>query len=169
MPDTRIDVAVLEGTTVLPTPTSSGAAPGAPAMAVLEGLDGIIRFDEPLLSKHVLFLGSIGSGKTNAMMQVVTDLRHNAGPDDVFVIFDTKGDYHAELYQDEDAVGSANERRPGPGGRFWNIFRDLLAADIEERVTKIFEIATTIFAEQLDSAGENLYFAAACGYFYCLC
>jgi len=154
-----VEVSILEGSTVHATPRVSGAAPGASCMAVLAGEDGIVRMDEDLLSKHFLFLGSIGSGKTNAMMQVMRDLRANAGADDVFVIFDTKGDYLAELYQDDDVV-LANDRRPGPGGRIWNVFKDLLSADLDERGDEIFEIATTIFAEELDNAGENLFFAA---------
>jgi hypothetical protein len=157
--DGHIEVAILEGTSVKSTPRVSGAAPGADCLAVLEGSDGIIRFDTDLLSKHVLFLGSIGSGKTNAMLQVVRELRESAGADDVFVIFDTKGDYLAEVFREDDVVLS-NDRHPGPNGRFWNIFEDLLSADLDERGDEIFEIASTIFAEQLDNAGENLFFAA---------
>lgn len=154
-----IDVAILEGQTVVPAPRVAGAAAGLPALAVLTGPGGIIRFDEHLLSKHVLFLGSIGSGKTNAMMQVTRELRDTAGPNDVFVVFDTKGDYVSEIYRPEDVVLS-NERDPPPGGRTWNIFCDLLSGDVDERGDEIFEIASTIFAQQLESAGENLFFSA---------
>ena len=154
-----VDVAILEGSTVHATPSVIGALPGMPCPVVVEGTDGIIRLDANLLSKHVLFLGSIGSGKTNTMVQVAHDLRDNAGPNDVFVIFDTKGDYLAELYREDDVV-LANDRRPGPGGRLWNLFADLLSADLDERGDEIFEIASTIFADQLDSAGDNLFFAA---------
>lgn len=157
--DGRVEVAILEGSTVQPTPRVSGASPGSPALAVIEGPDGIVRLDDELLSKHVLFLGSIGSGKTNAMMQVVSELRRSAGPDDVFVVFDTKGDFLDELGTDNDVVLS-NDRHPGPRGRFWNVFDDVLAADPDQRSDEIFEIASIIFAEQLESAGDNLFFAA---------
>ena len=40
------------------------------------------------------------------------------------------------------------------------MFSDLLSADLDERGDEIFEIASTVFAEQLDSAGENIFFAA---------
>jgi hypothetical protein len=154
-----IDISILEGQTVTGTPRVAGAAPGIPASAVLQGPDGIVRFDESLLSKHLLFLGSIGSGKTNAMMQVVRDLRDNATADDVFVIFDTKGDYRDEFYTEEDVVLS-NDRQPGPGGRIWNLFSDLLSPEFDERSDEIFEIASTIFGEQLKDAGDNFFFAA---------
>ena len=156
---TGIDVAILEGQTVVPTPRVAGAAAGRPSLAVLTGPNGIIRFDENLLSKHVLFLGSIGSGKTNAMMQVARELRDSAGPTDVFVVFDTKGDYLSEIYRAEDVVLS-NQRDPLPAGRIWNIFCDLLSGDLDERGDEIFEIASTIFAQQLQSAGENIFFSA---------
>ena len=41
-----IEVAILEGQTVLATPRVAGAQPGVPATAVLAGPHGIIRFDE---------------------------------------------------------------------------------------------------------------------------
>ena len=66
-----IEVVVLEGETVGSAPRIAGAAPGERCLAVLTGANGIVRFDETLLSKHLLFLGSIGSGKTNAMMHIV--------------------------------------------------------------------------------------------------
>jgi type IV secretory pathway TraG/TraD family ATPase VirD4 len=157
--DGSVEVVVLEGSTVQGTPRASGAEPGSPSLAVVEGLDGIIRLDEDLLSRHLLFLGSIGSGKTNGMMQVVGELRQSAGPDDVFVVFDTKGDYLQELGGEDDVVLS-NDRHPEARGRFWNVFDDLLAGDPDERSDEIFEIASIIFAEQLESAGENLFFAA---------
>lgn len=154
-----VEVVILEGSTVHATPSVAGAAPGTPCPAVVEGTEGIIRLDSDLLSKHVLFLGSIGFGKTNTMLQVARELRDNAGPNDVFVIFDTKGDYLAELFREDDVV-LANDRHPGPGGRLWNLFADLLSPDLDERGDEIFEIASTIFADQLDNAGENLFFAA---------
>lgn len=154
-----IEVAILEGSTVQGTPRVIGAPPGAPTLAVIEGPAGIIRLDDELLSKHVLFLGSIGSGKTNTMMHVITELRRSAGPDDVFVIFDTKGDYLAEALAPDDVV-LANDRQPGPNGRFWNVFEDLLSGDLDQRSDEIFEIASIIFAEQLENAGENLFFSA---------
>jgi type IV secretory pathway TraG/TraD family ATPase VirD4 len=154
-----IEVAVLEGETVGSAPRLAGAAPGQRCLAVLTGADGVVRFDETLLSKHLLFLGSIGSGKTNAMMHIVRELRESAGPEDVFIVFDTKGDYLAELYRNEDVVLS-NERESSPGSRIWNVFSDLLSADLDERGDEIFEIASTVFADQLDSAGENMFFAA---------
>jgi len=154
-------VSILEGATVQPTPPIAGSPyTGQPMRAVLQGSAGAIRFDDALLSKHVLFLGGIGTGKTNAMMQLIRDLRTRAEPDDVFVIFDTKGDFLAEFYQPGDAV-IASDPDAVPGGVVWNVFSDLLDGDPSARGDQVYEIASTIFSEDLSRAAQNFFFAAA--------
>jgi type IV secretory pathway TraG/TraD family ATPase VirD4 len=141
------------------------ARPEKIAISLLEGMDihqgppGTLRLDDKLLSTHVLFLGGIGSGKTNAMKHLIHQLRSRAGQDDVFVIFDTKGDFLRSFYRPGDAVISSN---PGedPGGVVWNLFRDL-PSDPGTREEEIYEIASTIFSDELEQAGENIFFAAA--------
>lgn len=141
------------------------ARPEKIVVSLLEGDDihkgppGSLRLDDELLSTHVLFLGGIGSGKTNAMKHLIHPLRNKAGPDDVFVIFDTKGDFLRSFYQPGDAVLSS---LPGedPGGVVWNLFRDL-PGDPGAREEEIYEIASTIFSEELEQSGENIFFAAA--------
>jgi hypothetical protein len=157
----RVRVEVLEGTTVQTTPSVTGATPaaGVPMRAIIRGTQGAIRFDNDLLSKHVLFLGGIGTGKTNAMMQLLSDLRRQAGPDDVFVIFDSKGDFLAELYQDGDAVVS-NAPETGAGSVIWNVFSDVGGTDSATASDEIYEMASTIFGDELSSAGQNMFFAA---------
>ena len=49
---------------------------------VLQGISSkgeqiYVPFDETLLSKHVLLLGGIGTGKTNALFQMVCQLKAN--------------------------------------------------------------------------------------------
>jgi type IV secretory pathway TraG/TraD family ATPase VirD4 len=154
-------VAILEGATVEPAPPVIGAPfTGQPMRAVLQGHTGAVRFDDDYLSKHLLFLGGIGTGKTNAMMHLIRALRDHARQDDVLVIFDTKGDFLAELYRPGDAVISTD---PGsvPGGVVWNLFRDLLDQDPVARGDQVYEIASTIFSEDLSRASQNYFFAAA--------
>ncbi|HEY5988636.1 MAG TPA: type IV secretion system DNA-binding domain-containing protein, partial [Streptosporangiaceae bacterium] len=129
-------------------------------MRVLQGQAGAIRFDDTALSKHVLFLGGIGTGKTTAMMQLLRAMRAQAAQDDVFVIFDTKGDFLEKFFRSGDAVISS---APGedPGGVVWNLFSDLIDPDRGSRGDHIYEISSTIFSEGLSRAGENLFFAAA--------
>ena len=117
-----------------------------------------MRFDDELLSRHVLFVGAIGSGKTVAMMQLIAALRKSADPTDVFVVFDTKGDFKEKLFQPGDAILS-NERTPHEGSVVWNLAEDVSKEDPTLRGEEIFEIATTIFAEGIEGAGDNMYFA----------
>ena len=96
--------------------------------AVLQGHAGAVRYDDEYLSRHLLFLGGIGTGKTNAMMQLVLALRERADPDDVFVVFDTKGDFLRESYRPGDAVISSDPEGV-PGGVVWNLFREMIDED----------------------------------------
>jgi hypothetical protein len=127
-------------------------------MLAVQGQAGRLWFDAEYLSRHVLFLGGIGTGKSNAMYQLLDPLRDRAGPDDVFVIFDTKGDFLDNFYRDGDTVLSSTPDRD-KGGAKWNLFADLLSQDRSERGEQIHEIASTIFSEGLEQAGENIFFA----------
>ena len=140
-----VNVSILEGTTVRPAPAVAGAPfTGQPMRSILPGPSGTLRFDDTYLSKHILFIGSIGTGKTNAMMHMLRDLRNRTGQDDVFVVFDTKGDFLEEFYRPGDTVISTRPETQ-PGGVIWNLFADLLEEDPAERSDQIFEIASTIF------------------------
>ena len=153
-------VTVLEGDTV-----HGGRPPAPPSpdasvpLGMVQGHTENISFDERTLGKHVLFLGGIGTGKTNAMKQLVHTLRRDAGPDDVFVIFDTKGDF-LDFYRTGDAVLSSSPQDL-PGGVVWNLFRDLLGHDQVERSDQVYEIASTVFSEETSRASDNYFFAAA--------
>jgi type IV secretory pathway TraG/TraD family ATPase VirD4 len=135
------------------------------ATTILEGMHvhqapaGGLSITSDLLSTHLLFLGGIGSGKTNAMKHLLRQLRSTNGQDDVFVIFDTKGDFQRTFYRPGDVVISSNPTEDD-GGRVWNLFRDL-PGDARQREEETFEIASTIFSDDLEKAGENMFFAAA--------
>jgi type IV secretory pathway TraG/TraD family ATPase VirD4 len=127
---------------------------------VLRGLNGALRFDQQDISKHVLFIGGIGTGKTNAMKHLVQSLRQKADDDDVFVVFDTKADFVREFYRPGDAVISSAPDS-GQGGERWNLFSDLLDEDRGERSDQIYEISSTIFGDATSPEGQNYFFGAA--------
>lgn len=142
---------------------SSGAGRLQPTVQVLEG--GSLRDDrgtgdwcpdEETLARHVLFLGAVGSGKTTAIKHVAYYLRRVlARPDDVFVFFDTKGDYRRTFAEDGDTA-------IGPGaGQVWNVFSELIEPDEETRADYVHEIASTLFDEAIASSGQNRFFAYA--------
>jgi hypothetical protein len=115
-------------------------------------------FDK-LIETNILFLGGIGAGKTNAMKHLIRQFRDKNRADDVFVFFDSKGDFLRNFYRPGDAVIStagASEQ----GGVVWNVFRDL-SDDPRDRSQEAFEIASTIFSDDLESAAQNMFFATA--------
>ena len=147
----RIDILEGEGIANAP-PSEYGRGP-----VVLQGVGTQIAFDSEMLSRHLLFIGGIGSGKTNAMFHAVAGVRRHMGPDDVMVVFDTKGDYLAEFRRDGDAVVSS-----GPEANVgWNVFRDLAAEGDDKRDEAAFEIAQTLFDQRLKASNQPFFPQAA--------
>lgn len=116
---------------------------------------GRIDSSDDALGKHFLFLGAVGSGKTNAIKLLVRKLRAEARTGDVFVFFDTKGDYQR-------AFGQAGDGTVGPGGKqVWNVFADLPPKDDPQLKDHVHEIAAMVFSRVTGSAAQNEYFAYA--------
>ena len=119
-----------------------------------------IPVSEDLLSKHILLLGGIGSGKTNTINMLTRQLRERMTEDDVMLIFDTKGDYYREFYRPGDIVISNDSRACGPEGKdFWNIFREVtIDGRVEENV---MEISRTLFTEKIERSSQPFFPNAA--------
>ena len=76
---------------------------------VLRGKDGngmsvAIPIDDNILSKHIMLLGGIGTGKTNAFFHIINQVEKKLSENDVMIIFDTKGDFYNEFYKKGDIV-----------------------------------------------------------------
>ena len=111
------------------------------------GRDFFVPLNDNLFSQHMLFLGSIGTGKTNGIFQIISQLRNSMTSNDVMIIFDTKGDYYNTFYRKGDIVISNDEKATGPETKdYWNIFNEIeLDESMEEN---IIEIARTLFYEK---------------------
>ncbi len=124
------------------------------------------------LEKHVLLLGGPGSGKTNVIKMMVDHLRFQACPDDVFVIFDTKGDYLERFYQEGDyVIANGRDLRRHPGYRSWNIYEELDAAGTGWELDAK-EIASSLFADRknehspfFSNAAQDLFASLLIHYF----
>jgi type IV secretory pathway TraG/TraD family ATPase VirD4 len=119
-----------------------------------------IPLSDDTLSKHILFLGGIGMGKTNAIFQIISQLREKMSPNDVMLIFDTKGDFYNSFYRSGDIVISNDEKATGPAGPdYWNIFNEIEQdASMEEN---IIEMARSLFYEKSQRSSQPFFPNAA--------
>lgn len=112
------------------------------------------------LSRHMLLLGGIGTGKSNAFNLIIQRIRHTLNSNDVMIIFDTKGDYYNEFYRPGDVVISNDERATGGNGAdYWNIFNEICIDDRVEENT--LEICKTLFSEKLEKTTQPFFPNAA--------
>lgn len=107
----------------------------------VRGTDGTsLGFSDATLGRHVLFLGGIGSGKTVGMSALIDSIRAEGRDDDVFLFFDTKGDYIAQFFQEGDLSLSPDPQSEHPGARLWNLFAeiaDVPPGDLPETVREV--------------------------------
>ena len=109
-----------------------------------------ITLDDSMLSKHVLFLGGIGTGKTNAIFQLVDKIRENMDKEnDLMIVFDTKGDY-LQFYQEGDSVLSNKEdegRKRNKVFKYerWNLLREIECDEEEYKEQTANEIARALY------------------------
>ena len=122
--------------------------------------DIYVPIDQELLSRHMMLLGGIGTGKTNAFYQIIRQLRQTITHEDAMIIFDTKGDFYQAFYQEGDVVISNDETACGPNGvDYWNIFNELGQGEhLEEEV---IEISKALFHEKIDNTSQPFFPNAA--------
>lgn len=125
-----------------------------------DGRPASVPLSDDLLSKHMLFIGGIGMGKTNGIFQIISQLRERMTENDVMLIFDTKGDFYESFYQKGDIVISNDEKATGPSHPdFWNIFEEIDAGTSVEE--EIIEIARALFYERSQKSSQPFFPNAA--------
>ena len=125
-----------------------------------EGKDLYVPIDANLLSRHMVLLGGIGTGKTNAFNQIIGQLREAMTQEDIMIIFDTKGDFYHEFYRPGDIVISNDDTATGPSGTdYWNIFNEIEHdAHMEENIV---EISKSLFHQKLEKTNQPFFPNAA--------
>jgi len=125
----------------------------------IEGVHGKFRFDEHNLSKHFLFLGAPGTGKTNAIFQFVDVIKNKMmSDDDVMIIFDTKGDYKSRFYDvDRGDIIISNFSSTV----YWNLFEEILYDPEEHWYLDAFEVSREIFYDNYIKAKDPYFPLAA--------
>lgn len=155
-------IEVFDGFSLLdqPVPYPTGNAKCAFCGVMPDGRDVYVPMDAELLSRHLMFLGGIGTGKTNAFYQILRQLRGGMSQEDIMIIFDTKGDFYQAFYQPGDVVISNDDTATGPNGEdYWNIFKETEpGAHMEETIV---EIGKTLFHSKLEKTNQPFFPNAA--------
>lgn len=119
-----------------------------------------IPFNNDLLGKHIMFIGGIGTGKTNAFTQVLSQLRERLTQNDVAVVFDTKGEFYDMFYRPGDIVISSDETSTGSNGTdYWNIFNEIENNSRMEE--NIVEMSRSLFHNRLEKTSQPFFPNAA--------
>ena len=129
----------------------------------LQGTNFDLPLVKPIFSQHILFSGGIGSGKTNAINQIVQQLIDKCTPNDVVIVFDSKGDFlqkfgpkigNKEVISNDDSATVT-----------WNMFNEALI-DYRKYGDKyldenLMELATSLFQTIIDKDANNPFFTLA--------
>lgn len=122
-----------------------------------------IPLTDDVLSRHLLYTGSTGSGKTTAVNQLLTQLISKMGTNDTMVIFDTKGDFRKRFYRPGKDVIISNDET---ATEYWNIFDEAMI-DGKDRVEEnLLEIASNLFGEKIRHSSSPFFPQAAKDVFY---
>lgn len=121
-----------------------------------------LRMSRDTLSKHTMLIGGTGCGKSNVFYHFVDQLKQRLSPNDVMIIFDTKGDYYK-------IFGSNNDCVIGSGTAFvsksekWNIFKEIVSDGWDQRNSELnaHEIAWSIFRESIEKSKDPFFPQAA--------
>lgn len=113
------------------------------------------------LSTHCLMLGSTGTGKTNAILHCVKQLKSSMNSEDVMLVFDSKLDF-VRFHNAEDYLIS-NQRNGVAVSADWNIFMDIVADgwDKEAIILNADEIAEVVFSDSIANSNQPFFPTAA--------
>lgn len=128
---------------------------------------GNISLSEEILSKHLLIVGGIGSGKTNLFKHIIKSLSLAMSRSDVMIIFDTKGEYLKEFYKHGDIIISNDDSLfpPHYNINYWNIFEEIFV-DSKSLKENVNEISKTLFYEQSQNTNNPFFPNAAKDVFF---
>lgn len=135
-------------------------APAPDAVVRLAGTVGgasaKLALSEGDLATHVLFLGPSGTGKTNALRELLRQAKASMLPGDTMCVFDPKGDFLPLLDPSLDLAV------PG-GADAWNVCGDVVADgwDEESVEANAREVAQTVFADAIERSSNPFFPKAA--------
>lgn len=112
---------------------------------------------EEQYSMHLLLLGGIGSGKTNVFNHIITTLRSSlrTRPNDVMIIYDSKGDFWARHHQPGDVlVGNGLQYRQESCS--WNIYGEIMGRLYKSYEQAQFQADRQVFLKDWETNAKEL-------------
>ncbi len=130
---------------------------------MLQGAKFNLPLIPPIFSQHILFSGGIGSGKTNAINQIVQQLIEKRTQNDVVVIFDSKGDFLQKFgHKVSDKVVISNDQN---ATTTWNMFNEALIdykkLGVKSLDENLMELASSLFQTIIEKDSNNPFFTLA--------
>lgn len=121
-----------------------------------------MNFSSGDLSTHILNTGGTGTGKTNVIVEMTRQIKHQLTPDDAMIVFDTKRDF-VKLHSENDIVITNVLEERLKSGIAWNIFMELVADGWDKESIEINadEVANLIFAESIENSQSPFFPKAA--------
>lgn len=131
------------------------------AAVVLSGDNKRFGITRDQISTHCLLLGSTGTGKTNAILHFVKQLKASMKSEDVMLVFDSKLDF--VRFQNTGDYVISNQRNSVAVSADWNIFMDIVADgwDKEAIILNADEIAEVIFSKNIANSNQPFFPTAA--------
>lgn len=125
------------------------------------GREAAVPFSAGMLGRHIMLVGGIGTGKTNAINHVLAGMREGMKEDSVAIVFDTKGDFLRTFYREGDVVISNDETAVDSQGRanYWNIFEEIQTGP--QMMESIIEISHALFREACEHTNQPFFPNAA--------
>ena len=123
------------------------------------GQDVDLLLPPGLISRHLMILGSVGTGKTNAFYSLMNYIKPRLKSEDVMIVFDTKGDFLKYYHPKRDAVISVRDIVDYPDVTRWNLFSELdLAESFDDEA---MEISKMLFDDAIKRNSSNPFFPKA--------
>jgi type IV secretory pathway TraG/TraD family ATPase VirD4 len=133
-----------------------------PSYIEIPNVDGeSIFLADKVLGGHVLLVGGIGQGKTNAIYHLLHAVRDNLPREDMAVIFDPKGDYLRHFWRPGDIV--INDPRSEKDEKSWNLLAELETSQLgsHDKEETANEIAHTLFDDDIEGNPQPFFPLAA--------
>jgi type IV secretory pathway TraG/TraD family ATPase VirD4 len=126
------------------------------------GKASAFSLDADALSKHTMLIGGTGCGKTTLFYHFVSQIKQKMTPDDVMIIFDSKGDFHSKFYDAKTDLVIGNSKQYLSKSAHWNIYKEVLADGWDERdfIMNTQEICKSLFFERTQNT-TNAFFPNA--------